>query len=56
MSTKTLIWIGAFVGGAVGGFIPALWGDGSFSMSGIIFSTIGGIAGIWGGFKLGNMI
>jgi len=55
MSAKTLIWIGVFVGSTVGGFLPSLWGDNAFSFSAIIFSTIGGLLGIWGGFKLSKM-
>ena len=54
MSTKTLIWTGVFIGSTVGGFIPSLWGDSLFSVSSVIFTTIGGIAGIWIGFKLGG--
>ncbi|HYC34459.1 MAG TPA: hypothetical protein VEC13_01880 [Candidatus Paceibacterota bacterium] len=52
MNTKTLIWIGAFAGGFLGGFIPRLWGSGSFSMSGIFLSGFGAILGIWIMFKL----
>jgi hypothetical protein len=55
MNTKSLIWIGASVGGIVGGYIPALWGAGLFSVSSIIWSTVGGVAGIWAGFKLGQI-
>ena len=55
MNSKHLIWIGMAVGSFVGGYVPALWGTGAFSVSGVIFSTIGGIAGIWGGFKLSQM-
>ena len=54
MSTKTLIWTGVFIGSTVGGFIPSLWGDSLFSVSSVIFTTIGGLAGIWIGFKLGG--
>lgn len=55
MSAKTLIWIGVFVGSTLGGFIPTLWGDSAFSFSAIIWSTVGGLAGIWVGFKLYHM-
>jgi uncharacterized membrane protein YeaQ/YmgE (transglycosylase-associated protein family) len=40
------------VGSFVGGFVPLLWGAGEFSFSSIIFSAIGGIVGIWAGFKI----
>jgi len=55
MSSKKLIWIGMMVGSTIGGFIPALWHAGMFSVSGIILSTVGGIAGIWAGYRLGRL-
>jgi uncharacterized membrane protein YeaQ/YmgE (transglycosylase-associated protein family) len=42
------------VGSTIGSFIPALWGAGTFSFSSIIFSSLGALAGIYLGFKLGN--
>ena len=56
MSAKSLIWIGVFVGSTVGGSLPMLWGGGFMSMSSVILSTVGGLAGIWGGFKLSQMV
>jgi hypothetical protein len=50
MSTKSAVWIGLFVGSAIGGFVPYLWGGGAFAY--IIWSTIGAVAGIWAGFTL----
>jgi hypothetical protein len=55
MNSKSLIWVGIFVGSTLGGFIPELWGASFLSFESIIFSTIGGIAGIWAGFKLSQM-
>ena len=52
MTSKSLIWLGMIIGSSIGGFIPALWGADLFSFSSIIFSGIGGILGIWLGFKL----
>jgi len=52
MEAKTLIWIFAFIGSTIGGFLPSLWGADIFSFSGIILSTIGGLAGIWVGWKI----
>lgn len=49
-----LIWLGLFVGSGVGGYIPALWGADMFSISSVIGSALGGIAGIWLGFRLGE--
>jgi hypothetical protein len=54
MDRSKLIWLGVFVGGAVGGYVPALWGGGVFSMSSIVLSGIGSIAGIWLAFKISD--
>jgi hypothetical protein len=35
------------LGSFLGGLIPYLWGAGMFSISGVFFSALGGIAGIW---------
>lgn len=52
MDSKSLIWLGLFAGTAVGGLLPTLWGDDAFSLLSIIFSGIGGLAGIWLGYKI----
>ena len=54
MERSRLIWIGLFVGSAVGGYVPALWGAGMLSFSSVIGSAIGGVAGIWLGYRLGE--
>jgi hypothetical protein len=56
MSSKKLIWIGMFIGSTIGGMLPALWGDDLFSMWGLLFSLIGGIAGIWGGYRVAKYL
>ena len=55
METKTYIWIGITVGGALGGFLGALLDHGNaFGAWGILLSGVGSLLGIWAGFKLGN--
>lgn len=54
MEKKKLIWIGMFVGGTVGSFIPALWGDSTLSLSSVLLSGVGGFLGIWFGVKFGD--
>jgi len=49
---RKIIWLGLFVGSTIGGFVPSFWGAGTFSFSGVIFSALGGFAGIWLGFRL----
>ena len=53
MSRKTAIWVWMFIASTVGAYIPSLLGSGMFSLSGILFSAIGGFVGIWIGFKTG---
>lgn len=55
MNTKSLIWIGVFVGGTIGGAIPTLWGASFFGISSVIGNMFGGLAGIWAGYRLGQM-
>lgn len=42
------------IGGTLGAYVPLLWGDSAFSVTSVILSGIGGILGIWLGFKLGG--
>ena len=51
MGTRSVIWIGMFIGSTIGGFIPSLWGADVFSMSGIFWSSAGAIVGIYLAFK-----
>ena len=50
MSAKSFIWGGMIAGSTVGGLLPYLWGGDFFSST--IWGTVGGLAGIWAGFKL----
>ena len=51
---KKLVWIGLFVGSAIGNMVPLLWGGDVISLSGVLFSLVGGIAGIWVGYRWGQ--
>ena len=50
MRTVTGMCIG--VGTIVGGYVPVLWGDSGFSLVGVVFGAVGGIAGLWLGRRL----
>jgi hypothetical protein len=52
MDAKRLIWFGAILGSTLGGCVPSLWHASFLSMSGVIFSALGGLAGIWICYKL----
>jgi hypothetical protein len=51
---KPIIWIGITVGSGIGGLIGGYL-DGGFGIWSILLSTVGGLAGIWAGYKLGKM-
>ncbi len=42
------------IGSAIGGYIPTLWGAGFLSISSVLLTALGGMLGIWLGFKLSN--
>lgn len=52
MHSKTIIMTGMTVGSIIGGYIPVLFGAGSFSFTSLIASGIGGLAGIWLAYKI----
>jgi len=52
--TKKFVWIGMFVGSAIGNMLPLLWGGDALSFSGILLSLVGGIVGIWAGYRIGR--
>jgi len=54
--SKTVIWIGVIVGSSLGGYVPSLFGVDVFSLWGLLGSTVGGIAGVFAGIKLGDKL
>jgi hypothetical protein len=51
---RLFIWMGLFIGSTIGGLLPQLWGAGIFSLSAMVLSFLGGLAGIWAGYKIGK--
>lgn len=43
---------GMAVGSTIGAYAPMLWGGSLFSITSVALSVIGGLAGIWGAWKL----
>jgi hypothetical protein len=57
MSPKTIVLIGASVGGIGGGYLGSLLDHGNgFGLWSILLSTVGGIAGIIAGYKINQNI
>lgn len=54
--SKKLIFAGMLIGSWAGGYVPTLWGTGFLSFSSILWSGIGGLIGIYAGFKLGQRL
>jgi hypothetical protein len=54
MSTKTLVMTGLIIGSTLGGYFPSIFGQDVFSVWGIIGTAIGGILGVYLGYKLGD--
>ena len=52
---KKTIMIGMVVGTTVGGYLPMLWGGSVLSVTSIMLGMVGGIAGVWAGYKLANV-
>jgi len=52
VNSKALITIGMIVGSALGGYIPSFWGADAFSLWSIVLGMVGGLAGIWAGYRL----
>ncbi len=51
---KVFITLGMLVGSVLGGYLPVLFGAGLFSITSVITSTIGGLLGIYVGYRLGE--
>jgi uncharacterized membrane protein YeaQ/YmgE (transglycosylase-associated protein family) len=52
LTPKKIIFAGMIVGSFLGGWVPSLWGAGGFTMSAMVGSAVGGLAGIWIGWKV----
>jgi uncharacterized membrane protein YoaK (UPF0700 family) len=53
---KKLVWIGFFVGSTAGNLLPLIWGGDAISISGFLFSILGGIVGIWLSYRWGQSL
>lgn len=51
MQSKPLVWVGLFIGSTVGSMVPYLWGASVLSFSSILLGGVGGMLGIYLGFR-----
>jgi hypothetical protein len=51
MPSRLRIWIAIFIGSAIGGIIPELWGAGMLSYSSLLLGGIGALVGLWIAFR-----
>ena len=51
---RSVIGLCATAGMTVGGFVPVVWGASSFSLSSVLFSVVGAVAGVWFGARLAD--
>jgi hypothetical protein len=49
---RSVIGMCAALGTVVGGFIPILWGASSLGLESLLFSGIGGVAGVFAGMRI----
>jgi len=52
MGGKSVIGLCASFGTIAGGYLPELWGASGFGLASMLFSVVGGIAGIWLGVRI----
>ena len=55
MSVKYWVMLGLVVGSSLGGWIPSFWDPSVFSAASTIGTFVGGILGVWLGYKIGLM-
>lgn len=49
---KTMMYLFITIGGAIGGYLPVLFGASGIGVWSILGSTVGGLLGIWAAVKL----
>ena len=45
-----------FLGSTIGGYTPLLWGGSTFSLLSIILGVVGGLLGIWFGYRVSKYL
>jgi hypothetical protein len=51
---KRILWLCLGAGTTIGGFVPELWGASAFGLASLLFSAVGGVAGVWVAARLSD--
>ena len=49
---RKVLWMCMAVGSTVGGYLPTVFGQGSFSLASIVGSALGGVAGVFAAARI----
>jgi hypothetical protein len=49
---RSAIMMCATFGTLIGGFIPMMWGASGLGLQSLLFSGVGGVAGLWAGLRI----
>ena len=52
---RSVVGLCAIVGTIVGGFLPMLWGGSELGLASLLFSGLGGVAGVFVGARLSSI-
>ena len=52
---RSVIGLCATFGTFVGGYVPTLWGDSGFSLTSVVCAALGGLVGVWLGYRVSNV-
>jgi len=53
--SKSLIMICMVAGSTLGGWLPSLWGADWLSFASVLLGGLGGVLGIWAGYKISRL-
>jgi uncharacterized membrane protein YeaQ/YmgE (transglycosylase-associated protein family) len=52
---RSVIGLCGGFGTVVGGYVPELWGASGFSLTSLLFGLVGGVVGVWLGFRFADI-
>jgi uncharacterized membrane protein YeaQ/YmgE (transglycosylase-associated protein family) len=52
MRSRAFVWVAIFIGSAIGGALPELWGGEMTSYTSLLLSGVGAVIGLWVGVHM----